>query len=139
MKYLKDYEELNESLLATISAVVFGGLFLRGLFKFLKNYFKSSGEKVYNVIIKIEKAINKASLKDLKIDKIFNGYKINVENVEIEITDEKLIFGGFIILPNDNYFVSESGQKYELGEDVSEKIKIFMRNILDKLNNYEKL
>ena len=150
MKYLKKYNELNElnelneSFLATAGAIVFGGLFLRGLIKHLKKYIKNEdiADEIISILDYIDKKIENIDETDIKIEKIYNKYILKVNNIDMEISDEKIKLNNLIIMPYDNYLTT-SDAHLDLNDEIADKMKEFITNIMNKLNqlhlNIEKM
>jgi len=144
MKYLKKYNDLNESTFLLINSIIFSLLFLNGLIKNiikqikktnnLKNYKNLIYKKLLSITININKMIKS---EDIRILETINGYLIEDDNKRILITSEKIQanFSDFemIIMPYDNY-IKTNNIKYIIDDKKTiNMLKNFMIDINEKL------
>ena len=141
MKYLKNYDELNESTFFIVSSILFSLLFLSGLLKdIFKKIRKTNSSNIYIKLLNITKKINRiVKLKNndrINITKTINGYSIEIDDDKITITDQKIQLDtndiNIVIMPYDGYLKSNDIE-YDIDEKSITMLKKFMIEINEKL------
>ena len=141
MKYLKNYDELNESTFLIVSSILFSLLFLNGLLKdIFKKIRKTNSSKIYKKLFEITKKINRiVKIKNndrINITKTINGYSIEIDNDKIIITDQKIQVDAndinIVIMPYEGY-IKSNDVEYEIDEKSLTMLKKFMIEINEKL------